>query len=212
MNTQHKIDLDQKQSINKSRRKITLAGLTTPVILGLSSRPVWAAPANCSFIQALSGNISVNHDVSCNRNRMSSVSPGWYKTHQSTWETYCGTPLTYSPTDKFNDIFSSPDVEISSTIVKKGTSTSTVINANPSLGDCLNYMTGVGSTSGVDLHNQSFHYIAALLSASSSILVFPYSAQAIINDWGVWSLYSTLQKIQKGEYTVGYIADNGMLL
>ncbi len=207
---ENKTNIEQSQPIDKSRRKLTMTGLAVPVILSISSRPVWAAPANCSFIQALSGNISVNGpNPSCSPTLGSSVSPGWYKTHQGEWSTYCGSPLTYSPGDKFNAIFGA-DVVIAlvasaKDIVPGTTSGLNITNSDPTLGECFDSQNDMYLADGTDLKAKCFHYMAALLSASSSILIFPYTAQAILEDWGTFALYPKLQKIQKGEYTVGQV-------
>lgn len=200
---------EQAPVIDKSRRKMTMTGLAVPVILSVSSRPVWAAPANCSFIQALSGNISINGpNPHCVQDRASSVSPGWYKNHQESWELMCGSPLVYTPNDSFNTIFGVPDLAIASTQSGKTGTKTTITNSNPTLGQCLDQIASVVDRDHptVSLHNQCFHYIAALLSASSSVLIFPYAAQTIIDDWGNFALYSRLQNIQAGEYTVGTVA------
>ncbi len=193
----NKENLSQDQSINKSRRKVTLSGLAVPVILSVSSRPVWATPGNCSFNQALSGNISINPD--CNSTRACSISPGFYKSNQSRWGEF---GVAYLPSTLFSAIFSHNLVYIPAST--KGKKTTPRID-NPSIGtvfDCYPNIALVGHTD-TSIHNACFHYIAAVLSASATNLVYPYSVAQIIADWaGSQSLLANIQAIQAGEYSV----------
>jgi hypothetical protein len=57
------ITTDKKQDVDKKRRSFTKAGLATPVIATLASRPVFGAQC---LSQQLSGNMSQVGDGSCN--------------------------------------------------------------------------------------------------------------------------------------------------
>lgn len=56
----------QSVEFNSSRRKLTKAGIISPVIMSLSSKPVFAQIA-CTQSGMLSGNVSVNYDAQCDK-------------------------------------------------------------------------------------------------------------------------------------------------
>lgn len=56
-------ELQDQVKIDNSRRKITKAGVITPVVMSLTSNPLWAG--NCTVSGMLSGNLSVNYDEKC---------------------------------------------------------------------------------------------------------------------------------------------------
>jgi hypothetical protein len=228
MNTEkNQIEIEENQPVDKSRRRAIGAGIAAPVLLSLSSRPVWAA-TDCTFSGALSGNMSPNGpnkgltgDDICNRDRVSTISPGWYTNHETLWSSGI-----YTPSSKFNSIFTKqPDVGLDSDhVVKKKSLIATISNADPTFLECLKghqevvNVTGVisGNTvtvnASVDLNQEVFHYIAALLSAASTKTVFPYSVSQILDDWGVWDLNSKIQTLQASEYSVDQVRNLPIIL
>ncbi len=179
--------------VNKSRRSFTRTGIAAPVILSLASRPSWALD-NCSFVQAMSGNISQHPDAMCSPGAPSSRSPGFYQGQPvSRWLDVYGVD-----DDNFNNVFGSP-ADVQNRSLKE------VITANP--GD-LDFSPSIGSAKKA----KTIHYIAAYLNAISPVLVFPYTAVDIVNDWGVWALFSNLQLIQDRDMTVQEVNDILMIV
>ncbi|QCW82778.1 hypothetical protein EQU24_11405 [Methylotuvimicrobium buryatense] len=210
--------------VDKKRRSFTKAGMTTPVIMSYMSRPAWAQTIgdNCSFTQALSGNTSPNGSTSCGPNRLSSRSPGFYQGQPvSRWE------AVYGVTDaSFNSIFypwRAKIVTINNKKKKKSENSSSA-NDNPTLKDLLDaahddvvFEQGTLNEENekvyieIDIENPKrakvLHYIAAYLNAISPVLIFPYTVEQIVNDWGQWLLFSNLQLIQDKDLTVAEVAD-----
>lgn len=208
MNKQNKEDSKLVDSqnvdkhVDKSRRSFTRTGVIAPIIMGFASRPAWATMDNCSFGQALSGNLS-QHPATCDSDTPSTVSPGVYQGDGGgqKWE-------FYGVSSQRNVIFSSvftanPKIDVkvqvngSLTWVNSGSATLEqvikVTNENK-------FRVNSGSLPG-GKNAVTNHYIAAYLNALSPKLIFPFTAAQIKADWGVWDLYSTLQDIQQGELT-----------
>ncbi|MGR9053109.1 MAG: hypothetical protein ACU84J_10710, partial [Gammaproteobacteria bacterium] len=62
-NDQDRRAKSNSSGFDRSRRKLTKAGIVSPILMSLSSRPVWAI--NCTQSGMLSGNLSVNYDAQC---------------------------------------------------------------------------------------------------------------------------------------------------
>lgn len=198
------INNQSNSPVNKTRRKLTIAGLTSPVVLGLSGRPVWASPTNCSFMKAVSGNLSVP-GVGCNQTSASTVSPGWFKNHND-WSV-APVNAIYQSTEVFSTHFKSgPQVYIGGQTSYDSTLTFGQLFAAQSPPDVFQYISTAtkpfDTKTSPKMTDYCFHYMAAFLMASSTGLVYPYTAQQIVADWGVWSLYSNIQAIEN-DLTVG---------
>lgn len=71
------LDSNQENQTNETRRKLTKAGIASvPVMLTLSSRPVWAR--SCSVSGQMSGNLSDANEEPCGGQ---GCTPGFWKTH-----------------------------------------------------------------------------------------------------------------------------------
>jgi len=78
---------DSSNAIDKSRRKFTTAGLTSPVIMSLFSQPAWSAVA-CSPSGLVSGNVSGQgaEPIDCT-GRGRGCTPGFWKNNPAAWIT-----------------------------------------------------------------------------------------------------------------------------
>ncbi len=104
-----KIKSEEAESLsyrpNSKRRFLTKAGLTTPAIMALVSRPALAATC-FSPSRSLSRNTSISQEGKygeCN-----GESPGNYKAQSNSTANAYHWPSGVSPSDKFHDIFSGP--------------------------------------------------------------------------------------------------------
>ncbi|ROR29648.1 hypothetical protein [Inmirania thermothiophila] len=78
---------------DRTRRRLTGAGLAAPVLLSVAARPAWGN--RCTLSAQLSGNLSAP-TVTCE-----GLSPGYWKNHTSEWDH--GTGLTYRTELRFHD-------------------------------------------------------------------------------------------------------------
>ncbi|OAI20483.1 hypothetical protein A1359_03220 [Methylomonas lenta] len=200
MNKQNKEDSKLVDSqnvdkhVDKSRRSFTRTGVIAPIIMGFASRPAWATMDNCSFGQALSGNLS-QHPATCDSDTPSTVSPGVYQGDGGgkKWEFY---GVGSQRTVKFKSVFGSPLLQFKSGNTWDSNKNATLEYVIKLTGNSIK----IGNST-TDANAKTNHYIAAYLNALSPNLIFPFTAAQIKADWGHWTLYSTLQDIQKGELT-----------
>ena len=203
---------DSHVDVDKSKRKFSKAGIVSPVILGLASRPSWVMAAdNCSFQAAVSGNISVTPTTSCTDKALSTRSPGVFKgvAGDGKWEEYgvgelrnhlFETYFTNSPTVEFKD-GSPTTLEL---VIRASRKEFLVGQVTDFTSETVTY---------TNQTNKIFHYVGAFLMALSSStpdditigIVHPYSAAEIRADWGVWNLYSKLQALQDVDMTVAEV-------
>ncbi len=78
----------QSAEFNSSRRKLTKAGIISPVIMSLSSKPVFAQ-ATCTQSGMLSGNVSLNYDAQCDK---PGLSRQYYIDEINAGRAICATP------------------------------------------------------------------------------------------------------------------------
>ena len=72
----------EQHAVDTSKRSFSKAGIAAPILLSFSSRAAWSGVVgleNCSFNQALSGNISPGANLDCGPDVASSRSPGFYQ-------------------------------------------------------------------------------------------------------------------------------------
>ena len=203
-------------SVDKSKRKFSKAGMAAPVMLGLASRPSWvmAVDENCSFKAAVSGNISADPNTQCTDGRLSTRSPGVFKGvgGEVKWDQYGIDHLR-------GHLFETYFVNAPSVVFEDGSATTleAVIRASKKefLDGEQTDFTGETVTY-TNRTNKIFHYVGAFLMAKSTTtpdtgvgqgIIHPYSAQQIIDDWGVWDLYSILQDLQDNDMTVAQVND-----
>lgn len=199
----------KKSAIDKSRRSFAKTGISAPILLSFVSRSTWAVD-NCSFNQALSGNMSAGANPECGPNVISSRSPGFYQ----------GQPVDrwlsdYGVNDEiFGNVFLNlPSVRLG---YKAGNSVH-ITNYNPTFKEILdakntkiegNKTLLIFEPNEVNAQNaRSLHYIAAYLNALSPVFVFPFTVADIVADWGVWNYWQALQAIQiDGGMTVAEVS------
>lgn len=193
MNVENKEDSKRVESqnvdknIDKSRRSFARTGVIAPIIMGFTSRPAWAAMDNCSFGQALSGNLS-QHPATCDSDTPSTVSPITYQT-PANWAIYGVNSLQ---SYKFNIVFGSPQVKVQNSPTLNDP---TLIEVIQGASNKVSYKSNSLPTA-PDAYSATQHYIAAYLNAMSPNLIFPFKASDIISDWGQWNLFSILQSLQ----------------
>ncbi|MGR8930584.1 MAG: hypothetical protein ACU836_08075 [Gammaproteobacteria bacterium] len=188
---------------NISRRSFTKAGIVTPILLSAVNRPAWAEVANCSFGQALSGNLSQRPAGStCDQDSPSSVNPSFYESNGN-WSVYGVEALSGLP---FNDTLSGGGPSIGGVFGSPRVTVTGPNNDDPTLRQMIEktnhsnikFPNTTILPVGADEDDVTNHYIAAFLNAMSPDLVFPFAAFQIVADWGVWNLYTTLAAIQSG--------------
>jgi len=201
----------RKGVVDRSKRSFSKASLAAPILMSFASRPTWAM-VNCSFNQALSGDIS-NPGIECGPGLPSARSPGFFQGQDvSRWES------EYQVTDAyFGSIFTQAPVV---SIVTKIQGVVQPPNLNPTFKEILdaggndlifdaNLEETIFEPYEVNAMNaRSLHYIAAYLCALSPVFIFPYTVSEITADWGQWHLFSKLQLILIDDgMTVQQVAD-----
>ncbi len=215
------MNIEKKQHnivVNKSRRAFTKTGMAAPVILSLASRPSWATE-NCSFVQAMSGNISQHSGSMCSPDAPSSRSPGFYQGQcPDEWSA-----IYHVGDEFFRDVFGPPSVTlkelkfngkdcpgITSGFDLLTDAEKNAILSNPTLKQAISAkkvkitVAGLPSGSTNVIVNM---YVAAYLNAKSPDLIFPYTVAEIKNDWGLWTLFENLKLIQNSDMTVQEVND-----
>lgn len=143
------------KSIDKSRRRLTGAGLGVSAIFTLASRPVWAN--QCTLSGMMSGNLSAPIVEAC-----AGCTPGYWKQNQhlDSWER-----TGFKTTDPFNKVF--------------GFTQYLKNNGTPyTLLEVMRELNGSGDPISTNL---GFHAVAALLNAAHPAVNYGYTAGEIIS-------------------------------
>jgi len=173
-NENEKKSNEGKESINKSRRKLSKTSLVAPVLLSLASKPSWAFV--CTFSGAMSGNLSVEKaGFVCDKDNKSTKPPSFYITNTS-WP-------NYNTTTKFNTVFSTgPAIKLAAltTVIPPEPEVT-----DPSLLQVLNNPNRVVFvSSGLSDNRCAVQYVTAILNAyNTPLLLFPFTPQQIIAGW-----------------------------
>ncbi|MDP2901863.1 MAG: hypothetical protein Q8N96_01965 [Methylovulum sp.] len=163
---QEKGRIDNPDSVvNKSRRKISKAGLGIPILLSLPGKALWAG--SCGYSGLLSGNLS-GPDSPRNCAKGSGMSPGYWRNNEGIrhW------PSAYPITTKFNDVFTGRHIKISTDSLSWDIPDPLLLealNAHERGVFALSTYSGSVSqyTGNTDLKYQVWHAICALLNAAS---------------------------------------------
>ncbi len=173
MNSKENNSVEEKNAVDKTKRRLSVAGMTSPILLGLTSKTVWGASATCTTSGQLSGNASPGGQppTSCDQTNPFGVTPGFWGNHA--WPT--GTEnMLYSAS-----IFSCRPV----TKVKLKNTTNWI--TTPTLKQVFDAHDGgivSNSSNGTDnntLKQDTFHAIAAYLNALTPTYAYPFSVDDI---------------------------------
>jgi hypothetical protein len=175
MNSKEKNSVEEENAVDKSKRRISVAGVAAPVLLGLTSKTVWGAGAACTTSGKLSGNVSSGHTVTsqCDAENPFGVSPGWWVNNGiNAW------PVSKDLKFNTHPVFSCRPLKIK----LSGTQT---WNTNPTLLQVMSAHQGnnqykkLDGTTDSSLQNDTFHAISAYLNALTPTYAFPFSVDDI---------------------------------
>ncbi len=187
------------EGVDIKRRSFSKAGMAAPILLSFASRPAWSEQglANCSFNQALSGNISPGANLACGSIVPSSISPDGLKELISSSSSLYPT-IVDNLGVSFNDLFVT-DLNLNPPTVIIMPPPPPRLD-NPTLGEIvLAADTQLTYDPSVESASLARHFATAYLLAISSEFVYPCSAADIVAGWqGNQPLFDFLLSIQSG--------------
>lgn len=164
------------QGVDKSRRRLTAAGLATPVLLSLANKPAWATSSTCTISGKLSGNISPGAATSgCHKTLPYGCKPGtWLGTNINSWP---GGTTTKNSKYNTHPCFSPRQCQ-----TRNGRTWLTTPTILQVMQACQGGSTFVrpfpGGTDNV-LYDDSYHAICGFLNASSSNFAYPFTVEQV---------------------------------